>query len=308
MEQDDKAERAIILNKVADVIEENAEHFALLETLDNGKPIRETRAIDVAYSVDHFRYFAGVLLGRHRRGRHAPRQHDVACAARAHRRGGADRSVELPVPHGRVEAAPVLAAGDCTVFKPSSTTSLTVLELGAAHPGHHPGGRVQRGDGPGQQVRPVHPGQPRASPSWPSPAPPRSGATWRARRPSGLIPATLELGGKSANIIFPDAKWDMVMDGVQLGILFNQGQVCCAGSRIFVHEDVYDKFVADACEAFGKVKVGMPWRTTPRWAARSMSAQAEKILEYVEIAKQEAGACCAAASATSRASAPRARF
>ena len=74
-----------------------------------------------------------------------------------------------------------------------------------------------------------------------------------------LIPATLELGGKSANIIFPDAKWDMMLDGIQLGILFNQGQVCCAGSRIFVHEDIYDKFVEDACEAFSKVKVGMPW-------------------------------------------------
>ena len=74
-----------------------------------------------------------------------------------------------------------------------------------------------------------------------------------------MIPATLELGGKSANIIFPDAQWDMVIDGVQLGILFNQGQVCCAGSRIFVHEDIYDKFVEDAVAAFNKVKVGMPW-------------------------------------------------
>ena len=77
----------------------------------------------------------------------------------------------------------------------------------------------------------------------------RSGPRCRSRSAERLIPATLELGGKSANIIFPDAKWDMMLDGIQLGILFNQGQVCCAGSRIFVHEDIYDKFVQDACEA-----------------------------------------------------------
>ena len=71
-----------------------------------------------------------------------------------------------------------------------------------------------------------------------------------------LIPATLELGGKSANIIFPDAKWDMMLDGIQLGILFNQGQVCCAGSRIFVHEDIYDKFVQDAVRG---VRQGEGW-------------------------------------------------
>ena len=104
-----------------------------------------------------------------------------------------------------------------------------------------------------------------------------------------LIPATLELGGKSANIIFPDAKWDMMLDGIQLGILFNQGQVCCAGSRIFVHEDIYDKFVEDACEAFSKVKVGMPWEDDTQMGSQIDQNQMNKILEYVEIAKQEGG-------------------
>ena len=124
----DKAERAIILNKVADIIEANAEKLALLESLDNGKPIRETRAIDVAYSVDHFRYFAGVLL---------------ADTGEADMLPGNMMSLVLHEPIGVVgqivpwnfpflmaawKLAPVLAAGDCTVFKPSSTTSLTVLE------------------------------------------------------------------------------------------------------------------------------------------------------------------------------------
>ena len=135
-----KAERAIILNKVADLIEENAERFALLESLDNGKPIRETRAIDVAYSVDHFHYFAGVLL---------------ADTGEADLLPGNMMSLVLHEPIGVVgqivpwnfpflmaawKLAPVLAAGDCTVFKPSSTTSLTVLELAKLTEGVIPAG------------------------------------------------------------------------------------------------------------------------------------------------------------------------
>ena len=237
-----KAERAIILNKVADLIEENAEKFALLESLDNGKPIRETRAIDVAYSVDHFRYFAGV----------------------------------------------VLAAGDCTVFKPSSTTSLTVLELAKLTEGVIPAGVFNvvtgRGSKSGQYIL----DNPKISKLafTGSTEVGRDVARAAAER---LIPATLELGGKSANIIFPDAKWDMMLDGIQLGILFNQGQVCCAGSRIFVHEDIYDKFVEDACEAFSKVKVGMPWEDDTQMGSQIDQNQMNKILEYVEIAKQEGG-------------------
>ena len=81
----------------------------------------------------------------------------------------------------------------------------------------------------------------------------------------------------------------MMLDGIQLGILFNQGQVCCAGSRIFVHEDIYDKFVEDACRAFGNVKIGMPWEDDTQMGSQIDQGQMNKILEYVEIAKQEGG-------------------
>ena len=283
-----KAERAIILNKVADLIEENAEKLALLESLDNGKPIRETRAIDVAYSVDHFRYFAGVLL---------------ADTGEADMLPGNMMSLVLHEPIGVVgqivpwnfpflmaawKLAPVLAAGDCTVFKPSSTTSLTVLELAKLTEGVIPAGVFNvvtgRGSKSGQYIL----DNPKISKLafTGSTEVGRDVARAAAER---LIPATLELGGKSANIIFPDAKWDMMLDGIQLGILFNQGQVCCAGSRIFVHEDIYDKFVQDACEAFGKVKVGMPWEDDTQMGSQIDQNQMNKILEYVEIAKQEGG-------------------
>ena len=287
-----KAERAIILNKVADLIEENAEKLALLESLDNGKPIRETRAIDVAYSVDHFRYFAGVLL---------------ADTGEADMLPGNMMSLVLHEPIGVVgqivpwnfpflmaawKLAPVLAAGDCTVFKPSSTTSLTVLELAKLTEGVIPAGVFNvvtgRGSKSGQYIL----DNPKISKLafTGSTEVGRDVARAAAER---LIPATLELGGKSANIIFPDAKWDMMLDGIQLGILFNQGQVCCAGSRIFVHEDIYDKFVQDACEAFGKVKVGLPWEDDTQMGSQIDQNQMNKILEYVEIAKQEgADAIC----------------
>lgn len=284
----DKAQRAIILNKIADIIEENAEKLALLESLDNGKPIRETRAIDIAFSVDHFRYFAGVLL---------------ADTGEADILPGNMMSLVLHEPIGVVgqivpwnfpflmaawKLAPVLAAGDCTVFKPSSTTSLSVLEFAKLTQDVIPAGVFNvvtgKGSKSGQYLlendriaKLAFTGSTEVG---------RDVALAAAER---LIPATLELGGKSANIIFPDAQWDMVLDGVQLGILFNQGQVCCAGSRIFVHEDIYDKFVTDIVDAFNKVTVGMPWEDDTQMGSQIDERQMNKILDYVEIAKSEGG-------------------
>ena len=85
-----------------------------------------------------------------------------------------------------------------------------------------------------------------------------------------LIPATLELGGKSANIYFPDCPWEKAIEGVQMGILFNQGQVCCAGSRVFVHEDIWDKFLAECVDAFNKVK---GWPTLGKGYCNGLSSQ-----------------------------------
>lgn len=284
----DKFERAAILHKIADVIEENAEHFAMLETLDNGKPIRETRAIDVAYSVEHFRYFAGVLL---------------ADTGEADILPGNMLSIILHEPIGVVgqivpwnfpflmaawKLAPVLAAGDCTVFKPSSTTSLTVLELARLTQDIIPAGVFNvvtgRGSKSGQAIM-EHEGVVKLAFTG-STEVGRDVAIAAAKR---LIPSTLELGGKSANIIFPDAQWDMVLDGVQLGILFNQGQVCCAGSRIFVHEDIYDKFVTDIVAEFKKVKVGMPWEDDTQMGSQIDQGQMQSILKYVNLAVEEGG-------------------
>jgi acyl-CoA reductase-like NAD-dependent aldehyde dehydrogenase len=97
----------------------------------------------------------------------------------------------------------------------------------------------------------------------------------------------LELGGKSANIYFPDCPWDKAIEGLQIGILFNQGQVCCAGSRVFVHEDIYERFVADAVKAFNNVKVGFPWEKETIMGTQVDETQLKLILDYVEVGKKE---------------------
>lgn len=284
----EKTERALVLNGIADIIEQHAEELAQLETLDNGKPIRETRAIDVAFAVDHFRYFAGVLL---------------ADTGEADILPGNMMSLVLHEPIGVVgqivpwnfpflmaawKLAPALAAGDCSVFKPSSMTSLSTLAFAQLTQEVIPAGVLNvvtgKGSKAGQYIL-DHPGLSKLAFTG-STEVGRDVAVAAAER---LIPSTLELGGKSANIIFPDAKWDMAIDGVQLGILFNQGQVCCAGSRIFVHADIYDAFVKDIVAAFKKVKVGLPWEEDTQMATQIDAHQLEKILGYVALAEQEGG-------------------
>ena len=280
------AERAKILNRIADIIDENAEHLAMVETLDNGKPIRETMAIDIPYSAEHFRYFAGAVLAEE---------------GTASMLDGNTMSLILREPIGVVgqivpwnfpflmaawKLAPVLASGCCTVFKPSSTTSLSVLEFARLIQDVLPAGvfNVITGSGSGVGNSMLkHKGFRKLA---------FTGSTEVGRdvalaAAEKLIPSTLELGGKSANIFFDDCKWDMALDGLQLGILFNQGQVCCAGSRVFVQEGIYDKFVEAAVKAFNHVKVGLPWEQDTHMGSQINEGQLKKILSYIDIAKSE---------------------
>ena len=280
------AERAKILNRIADIIDENAEHLAMVETLDNGKPIRETMAIDIPYSAEHFRYFAGAVLAEE---------------GTASMLDGNTMSLILREPIGVVgqivpwnfpflmaawKLAPVLASGCCTVFKPSSTTSLSVLEFARLIQDVLPAGvfNVITGSGSGVgNLMLKHKGFRKLA---------FTGSTEVGRdvalaAAEKLILSTLELGGKSANIFFDDCKWDMALDGLQLGILFNQGQVCCAGSRVFVQEGIYDKFVEAAVKAFNHVKVGLPWEQDTQMGSQINEGQLKKILSYIDIAKSE---------------------
>ncbi|WP_066719540.1 aldehyde dehydrogenase family protein [Clostridium sp. Marseille-P299] len=279
-------ERAAILNKIADIIDENAEFLATVETMDNGKPIRETTGADIPLASDHFRYFAGVI--RAEEGTSTMIDENTLNLILREPIGVVGQIVpwNFPFLMAAWKLAPVLAAGDVSVFKPSSTTSLSVLELMKLIEGVVPKGVINiitgKGSKSGEYLQ-HHKGLDKLA---------FTGSTEVGREvgisaAENLIPSTLELGGKSANIFFSDADMNIALEGIQLGILFNQGQVCSAGSRIFVQEDFYDEFVEKAVAAFEKVKVGNPLDPNTQMGAQVSEQQLNKILSYIEIGKNE---------------------
>ena len=279
-------ERSALLNKIADVLEQNAEFIATVETIDNGKPIRETRAVDVAWSIEHFRYFAGVILGEEGSANMLKERYLSVVLREPIGVVGQIVPWNFPFLMGAWKLAPLLAAGDTCVFKPSSETSLSILEFIRLIAPLLPKGVINvvtgKGSKAGEFVR-THKGLDKLA---------FTGSTEVGRgialaAAQKIIPATLELGGKSANIIFDDCDFDVAIDGVQLGILFNQGQVCCAGSRIFVQEGIYDKFVPALVEKFKRIKVGDPLDPNTQMGCQINKKQADKILEYVKIGVEE---------------------
>ena len=280
------AERAAVLNKIAAIIDENKEHLAMVESMDNGKPVRETLAVDIPMAADHFRYFAGCIQAEE--GSANILGKDTLSLILREPIGVVGQIVpwNFPFLMAAWKLAPVLASGCCTVFKTSSTTPLSVLEFARLVQDVIPAGVFNVITGSGSksgQYMLDHPGFRKLA---------FTGSTEVGRNVAlaaaqKLIPATLELGGKSANIFFEDCDWEMAMDGLQMGILFNQGQVCCAGSRVFVQESIYDRFVEEAVKRFNKVKVGLPWKEETQMGSQIDRRQMEKILKYVEIGKEE---------------------
>lgn len=280
------AQRSEILLKIAQVIDDNAQELAMIESLDNGKPIRETLAIDVPFSSDHFRYFAGVIRGEEDR-MNQPDNDTINLIVREPI-GVVGQIVpwNFPFLMSAWKLAPALAAGDTVVIHPSSSTPLSLLAL-CKKIGHLlPPGVLNvvtgKGSISGDCLR-AHKGLNKVA---------FTGSTEIGRKVAlgaaeNLIPATLELGGKSANIFFEDMPYDKALEGAQLGILFNQGQVCCAGSRIFVQDKIYDRFVGDLVAAFEKIKIGMPWDPDTQLGSQINQGQLDKILRYMDVAKKD---------------------
>lgn len=280
------AERAAILNKIADIIDANKEHLAMVESMDNGKPIRETMNVDIPLSAQHFRYFAGCILAEE--GTASVLNEQFLSLVLREPLGVVGQIIpwNFPFLMAAWKLAPVLAAGDCTVLKPSKEASLSILEFVRLIEGVLPAGVLNvitgAGSKSGQYIL-EHPGFSKLA---------FTGSTEVGRdvglaAANRIIPSTLELGGKSANIYFDDCDFEQAIDGAQLGILFNQGQVCCAGSRIFVQDTIYDKFVPALVQAFENVKVGLPWNDDTQMGAQINEAQVKKILGYVELAREE---------------------
>ena len=280
------AERANLLLKVADLIEANAERLAMAETLDNGKPIRETTLVDVPLSVDHFRYFAGCL--RAEEGSAVMIDENTLSIVVNEPVGVVGQVIpwNFPLLMGAWKIAPALASGNTLVIKSSSTTPVSLFELGKLLNQVLPAGVVNiisgRGSRAGQAML-DHPGFDKLAFTGST----EVGYKVAEAAAKRLIPATLELGGKSANIVFDDAPLEKAIEGAQIGILFNQGQVCCAGSRIFVQEGIYDTFLEKLAEAFKKIKVGDPTKMETQMGAQINEGQLNKICACVDAGVKE---------------------
>jgi aldehyde dehydrogenase len=285
------SERANILNKIADRVEANLEKLAILETLDNGKPIRETLAADLPLAIDHFRYFAGAL--RAQEGGISQIDEDTV-AYHFHEPLGVVAQIipwNFPLLMATWKLAPALAAGNAVVLKPAEQTPLSILVFAELIADLLPAGVLNVVNGFG-----VEAGKPLAS----SPRVAKvafTGETTTGRlimqyASENLIPVTLELGGKSPNIFFEDVMakdddfFDKALEGFAMFAL-NQGEVCTCPSRVLVQQSIYDKFMERAVARTKKIKQGHPLEMSTMVGAQASNDQLEKILSYFDIGQKE---------------------
>jgi aldehyde dehydrogenase len=285
------AERARILNKIADRMEENLEMLAVAETWENGKPIRETLNADIPLAIDHFRYFAGCI--RAEEGALSEIDHDTVAYHFKEPLGVVGQIIpwNFPLLMAAWKLAPALAAGNCVVLKPAEQTPASILVLMELIQDILPPGVVNVVNGFG-----VEAGKPLASSSRIAKIA-FTGETTTGRlimqyASQNIIPVTLELGGKSPNIFFEDVAakddefFDKAIEGFTLFAL-NQGEICTCPSRALIHESIYDKFMERALERVKQIKQGNPLDTETMIGAQASSEQLEKILSYIDIGKQE---------------------
>ncbi len=284
-------DRARILQKIADRMEENLEILAVAETWDNGKPIRETLAADIPLSIDHFRYFAGAI--RAQEGALSEIDHDTV-AYHYHEPLGVVGQIipwNFPILMAAWKLAPALAAGNCVVLKPAEQTPVSILVLLELVGDLLPPGVLNVVNGFGTEA-----GKPLASNK-------RirkiafTGETTTGRlimqyASENIIPVTLELGGKSPNIFFDDvfAAQDSFADKAVEGFTmyaFNQGEVCTCPSRALVQKGVYQDFMDRAVEQTKNLKQGNPLDTETMIGAQASTDQLEKILTYLDLGQQE---------------------
>jgi len=253
--------------------------------MDVGKPVREAR-VDVPLAIDHFRYFAGVI------GSHSDEasmlDHQTMSLTLSEPLGVVGQVIpwNFPLLMAAWKIAPAIAMGNTVVIKPSEMTPVTILELAKIFAKVLPAGVVNVVIGLGTEVGQAildHPQVAKLAFTGST----RIGEVVAAAAAKRIIPATLELGGKSANIIFPDANWDRAVEAAALGILWNQGEVCESGSRLFVHESIYERFVGELKERFEKVRVGNPLDPNTQMGAQVSQIQTDHIMGYIELAKEE---------------------
>jgi aldehyde dehydrogenase (NAD+) len=287
----DARDRGRMLNKLADLIEAEIDELAALEALDNGKPVRDARAADLPLVIDCLRYYAGYADKIH--GQTIPIRGNYFCYTRKEPVGVVGQIIPWNFPMLMVawKWGPALAAGCTIVMKPAEQTPLTCLRMARlAQKAGFPDGviNVVPGYGPtagGAIVK--HPGIDKIAFTG-------EGTTAQLimrEASSTLKRITFELGGKSPNVIFADADLDAAAAGAHFGLYFNQGQCCCAGSRVFVEEKVHDKFIEKISAMNGKRRLGDPLDPETEQGPQVDQAQFDKIMKYIDLGKQSGAAC-----------------
>jgi len=282
------AGRGRLLNKLADLIEQNAEELARLESLDNGKPFSVALAADLPLTVGCYRYFAG--WADKIQGRTIPISGNYFCYTRLEPVGVVGQIIpwNFPLLMQAWKLAPALAAGNTVVLKPAEQTPLTALRVGELIlEAGFPAGVVNILPGYGPTAGAAiarHMDIDKVA---------FTGSTevghliMEASAKSNLKRVTLELGGKSPNIVFADADMDQAVEGSHFALFFNQGQCCCAGSRLFVEEKCYDEFVERSVARAKKRTVGDPLDPATEQGPQVDDAQFDKVMSYVESGKKE---------------------
>jgi len=285
------AERAAVLNEVADAIDENAEMLAVAESYENGKPVRETLAADIPLAADHFRYFAAAV--RAEEGRISEIDDQTYAYHFQEPLGVVGQIIpfNFPLLMAAWKIAPALAAGNCTVLKPASPTPWSILKLAEVIGGIVPPGVLNIVNGSGAEIGKALASNKRiAKVSF-------TGETVTGRlimsyAAQNLIPSTTELGGKSPNIFFEDvmAADDAFLDKAIEGLVlyaFNKGEVCTCPSRALIQESIYDKFMERCLERIAAIKQGDPLDRETMIGPQVSAAQLEKIESYVKIGLDE---------------------
>ncbi|MGB0095302.1 MAG: aldehyde dehydrogenase family protein [Solirubrobacteraceae bacterium] len=285
------AERAAVLNAVADAIDENLEMLAVAESYENGKPVRETLAADVPLAADHFRYFAGAV--RSEEGRISEIDEQTYAYHFQEPLGVVGQIIpfNFPLLMAAWKIAPALAAGNCTVLKPASPTPWSILKLAEVLGEILPPGVLNIVNGPGAEIGKALASNKRiAKVAF-------TGETVTGRlimsyAAQNLIPSTTELGGKSPNIFFEDvmAADDAFLDKAIEGLVlyaFNKGEVCTCPSRALIHESIYEEFMERCLQRIAAIKQGDPLDRETMLGPQVSRAQLEKIEGYVKIGRDE---------------------
>ena len=285
------AERALILHRIADRMEENLSLLATAETWDNGKPIRETTAADLPLAIDHFRYFAGCI--RAQEGGISEIDHDTV-AYHFHEPLGVVGQIipwNFPLLMACWKLAPALAAGNCVVLKPAEQTPASIMVLAELIGDLLPEGVLNIVNGYGVEAGKPLAQNPRIA-KIAFTGETTTGQLIMSYASENLIPVTLELGGKSPNIFFADVAaadddyFDKAIEGFAMFAL-NQGEVCTCPSRALVHESIYDRFMEKAVARVEAMIQGDPLDPATMVGAQASQEQMDKILGYLDIGRDE---------------------